>query len=86
MYAGQKSRGQIQSSLCTLPSSTTPPSTYIPLVSRGHFLGGLNSDIWVPFSRGKDDDLIQKLINPCYQIFPIPGFISHVTEKLGRKE
>lgn len=62
-----------------------PPFAYSPLVCRGHLLGGLDSDIWVPFSRGKDDYLIQELVNPGDQIIPIAGFIGHVAEELAAK-
>lgn len=58
----------------------------IPLVCRGDLFRRLNSDIWVPFSRWKNDDLIKKLVNSCDEVFPVPGLISHITEQLKREE
>lgn len=79
----RKERARLAVSLVPLPALTTPPFTYSPLVCRGHLLGGLDSDIWVPFSRRKDDDLIQKLVDASDQILPIAGFIGHVAEELA---
>lgn len=81
----RKEADRLEAPFVPLPRSLPRPFTYAPLVRRRHLLGGLDSDIWVPLSRGKDDDLIQKLVDPGDQILPIAGFIGHVAEELAAK-
>ena len=84
-FQTQERKEQTESSLWTTSPLATAHS-HTPLVSRRHLLGWLNSDIRVPFSRGKHDDLVQKLIDPCDQILSIPGLVGHIAEELAGRE
>ena len=81
-FQTQIRKEQTGSSLCTTSPLATARS-HTPLVSRRHLLGWLNSDIRVPFPRGKHDDLVQKLIDPRDQILSIPGLVGHIAEELA---
>lgn len=54
-----------------------------PFVSRGDFLGWLNADFGIPFSRWKDNHLIQKLIYAGNEVLAISGLVGYITEELG---
>lgn len=53
-----------------------------PFVSRGDFLGWLNADFWIPFSRWQHNHLIQKLIYACDEVLTISGLVGYITEEL----
>lgn len=56
-----------------------------PFVRGGQRLGRLYPDVRVPFSRGKDDDLIQELFNACQQVLSVLRFVGDIMEDLPGK-
>lgn len=72
------------------PSKALPPRTgpglvqpHPPLLSRGHFFGGLDADVGVPLAGWEHDDLVQELVDAGDQVLPVPGLVGNVAEELG---
>lgn len=54
-----------------------------PHLCRGNLLWRLDADFGIPFPWRQNDHLVQKLVDPCDQVFAVPRFVRHIAEELA---